>query len=714
MTRRTIVGAALALVAAAAIPLGLPHSVSASGYNTLVISPLPIAQPGALAASQVVDLCVQPEQVVGSTATHVSGIVWLAMDSGLFTSPSKPGGTATVGVTPLTTTPQSFDTANFPSTCSFTGGTATTKFAIPVVYTAAAIPPANGRDVIVAGDASTDFTGGPTNVECTSGVCDSGTYVYSPVTAYVFNQSPIAATGTLTAGQVDNTLTVTANDSTGNPVPGAYLDLSLTSTGSSGGTAEAFNEISNPPSFRHLTNSAQRVGATNAGTVAITYTAANPLPASGIDTITAQNHPTETVENSTSYTYATSTAPPSNPYTAVPPFRVCDTRPAQPGIAANQCNTGAGSGPIASGATRVIAVGGLSGDGVPASGVTAVVVNLTGIAPSASTFLTLYPDGTTKPRTSNLNPLKGGTVANLVEVGVSSAGKLDLFNTTNTGSINVALDVEGYVSATSPGFYNAAAAPVRICDTRHSGPGISANQCNTLGTSPIAGGATLTFKVNPPAPGSAVTAVVFNLTGIGPTKNTVLTAFTGSRPTASNLNINGGTATALSNRVIVPVTCAGGNCTVSIWNSVGSINIAVDIDGWFTATGTSFTAMPSPARVCDTRFGNVNDQGCAKALVAAGAARMLNITITNIDGIPSNATAIVANVTAVNATTGTFITVFPGPSTQGVPTASDINDASSGAVPSLVVVGVGSDGTINLFNDVGSVNLIVDVLGYYS
>jgi hypothetical protein len=74
----------------------------------------------------------------------------------------------------------------------------------------------------------------------------------------------------------------------------------------------------------------------------------------------------------------------------------------------------------------------------------------------------------------------------------------------------------------------------------------------------------------------------------------------------------------------------------------------------------------------------------------------------------------VANVTAVNATTGTFITVFPGPSTQGVPTASDINDASSGAVPSLVVVGVGSDGTINLFNDVGSVNLIVDVLGYYS
>ena len=32
----------------------------------------------------------------------------------------------------------------------------------------------------------------------------------------------------------------------------------------------------------------------------------------------------------------------------------------------------------------------------------------------------------------------------------------------------------------------------------------------------------------------------------------------------------------------------------------------------------------------------------------------------------------------------------------------------------LVVVEVGSDGTIKLFNDVGSVNLIIDVLGYYS
>ena len=60
-------------------------------------------------------------------------------------------------------------------------------------------------------------------------------------------------------------------------------------------------------------------------------------------------------------------------------------------------------------------------------------------------------------------------------------------------------------------------------------------------------GATLTFNVNgsgSPVPGSGVSAVVFNLTAIGPTKRTVLTAFAGgtTRPTASNVNIAGGTS----------------------------------------------------------------------------------------------------------------------------------------------------------------------------
>ena len=414
----------------------------------------------------------------------------------------------------------------------------------------------------------------------------------------------------------------------------------------------------------------------------------------------------------------TPSAAASGAYTAVTPYRVCDTRPAGRGIAANQCNdgsTGAGSGPIGQGTTRVVTVDGFGS--LPASGVSAVVVNLTAVAPTKGTFLTVFEDGIAhRPGTSNLNPAAGAVLANLVEVGVSAAGKIDVFN--DLGTINIVLDIEGYVAPASTGLYTSTA-PLRICDTRARGSGIAGNRCNTHGLSPIGPSATLTFPVSgmgSPVPGTGVSAVAFNLTAIAPTVPTVLTAFAGGGvlPTASNLNLKA--HAALPNRVIVPVTCASGSCTVSIWNSVGSVNIAVDIDGWFsTGSGAEFTALATPARVCDTLLGTAT---CARAPVGSG--QVLNTGVAGIDGIPPDTgdagspTAIVANVTAVAPTKGTFVTVYPGPVSQDRPGASDLNAGAGTVSTNLVVVGVGSDGTINLFNDAGTVNLIVDVLGYYS
>jgi DNA-binding beta-propeller fold protein YncE len=68
----------------------------------------------------------------------------------------------------------------------------------------------------------------------------------------------------------------------------------------------------------------------------------------------------------------------------------------------------------------------------------------------------------------------------------------------------------------------------------------------------------------------------------------------------------------------------------------------------------------------------------------------------------------------VNASASTYVTVFPGPTSPNHPGVSDINAGVGDTATNLVVVGVGSDGTINLYNNVGSVNLIVDVLGYYA
>ena len=194
----------------------------------------------------------------------------------------------------------------------------------------------------------------------------------------------------------------------------------------------------------------------------------------------------------------------SGAYTPVTPYRVCDTRPPGGAIAPNQCNdnsTGAGSGPITNGATRVITIDHFGP--VPPSGVTAVVVNVTAVDPTKNTYLSVNPDGvTTHPGTSNLNPNAGTVLANLVEVGVSTAGKIDVYN--NVGTTNVIVDVEGYVDSSPAGLYTPATTPARICDTRASGNGVIANPCDAHGLSPIGSGQTLTFPVN--AIGSPVPA----------------------------------------------------------------------------------------------------------------------------------------------------------------------------------------------------------------
>jgi hypothetical protein len=712
MPKRTLAVLGVAAFAGLALPFGLPSvahaSPSVASIASITLSPLPIAQPGTLAANTSIQMCVLPKDASGNPVGVGVG-VYLSFYSGLFTSPPVSTSTATTGTTPLTTTPTQFFTV---ASCSFTGGIS--QDAISVHYTSPnpTVPP-HGRDVIIAADSAADS--GTTGACPTSAgnLCNNGTYVYSPVTQYAFNPvQPIAPNGSLVAG-AQKIFDVIAEDSTGLAVPGAFLNLRLTSTASTPGSATGVNTFDNRLKVK-ITNSAQRFGASSAGSVAVTYTAS--AATSGVDSIIAQDRTTTpTFSASDTYTYGSVVAFSQAPYTAVTPIRVCDTRPAAPGIAPNQCNTGAGSGPILQNQARAVTV---TGGSVPPTA-TAIVVNLTSIAPTAATYLKVYPAGQPS-NTSNVNPGRGAVIASLVEVGIGTAGQIDIYN--NLGTVNVAVDVEGYVDSTSLGFFNTTV-PARICDTRGVGPGIASNQCNGGGGAhPIGPGGVLTFNVTSsgsPIPTSGVTAVVFNLTAIAPTTNTVLTAYPGpgSHPTASNLNINA--RATVPNRVIVPVQAGCTTaCVVHIWNSVGSVNVAVDVDGWFgSAAAAQFTSV-TPGRICDTRSNTSNAQGCVQGAVTAGGKLNINVTgINNVPGIGSAhfPTAVVINVTAVSPTSGTFVTVYPGPSTASRPNASDLNVTPGATLTNLVVVGVDpTTGTINLFNDLGSVNLVVDVYGYYS
>ncbi len=125
-------------------------------------------------------------------------------------------------------------------------------------------------------------------------------------------------------------------------------------------------------------------------------------------------------------------------FAALEPTRLLDTR------------VGNGSARVAVGANQTIELQVTGRGGVPASGVSSVVMNLTATAPSASGFVTAYPSGSARPTASNLNFSARQTIPNLVAVKVGDGGKVSITNS-SPGTVHLIADVAGYyLSADQP------------------------------------------------------------------------------------------------------------------------------------------------------------------------------------------------------------------------------------------------------------------------
>jgi hypothetical protein len=84
----------------------------------------------------------------------------------------------------------------------------------------------------------------------------------------------------------------------------------------------------------------------------------------------------------------------------------------------------------------------------PVSGVSAIVINVTVTNPTAPSYLTLWPDGTTRPLASDLNFVAGQTVPNLVVVKLGAPATFDVYNA--AGSTDVVIDLVGYYGTPQP------------------------------------------------------------------------------------------------------------------------------------------------------------------------------------------------------------------------------------------------------------------------
>ncbi len=104
-----------------------------------------------------------------------------------------------------------------------------------------------------------------------------------------------------------------------------------------------------------------------------------------------------------------------------------------------------------------------------------------------------------------------------------------------------------------------------------------------------------------------------------------------------------------------------------------------------------------------------------------GAGEVFEVTVHGENGdctgplaIPSDAVGVALNVTAVNATERSNIRIYPADLAE-VPTLSNLNvTAGAPATPNKVDVKLSPDGKIRVFNFAGSVNIFIDVVGYYT
>ncbi|SCF39013.1 Right handed beta helix region [Micromonospora viridifaciens] len=360
-------------------------------------------------------------------------------------------------------------------------------------------------------------------------------------------------------------------------------------------------------------------------------------------------------------------------YTAVAPTRLLDTRSA----------IGVGTTtPVAANSEVVLPIDSIGG--VAAADISAVVLNVTVTQPTASGFLTVYPDGTSLPSASNVNFVAKETVPNLVTVPMTN-GKIRIRNS-GSGTVHVVADLQGWYGAAGQGF--ATQTPKRVLDTRTGGGAFAPNSTRTLD---------LDLKVSPGA-----TAVVLNVTVTAPQANGVLKVFPYGSPVPTASNLNFVTGQTIPNLVIVPVT----GLKLSIHNqSSGSTHVIADLAGYFGSDGQLSYVPNGPLRIADSRD--------ATGLPNRGGAKPLQPRETVIVS-PStccvDAAAVVANLTVTKPTASGFLIAHPAAEVR--PSVSNVNFVAGETASNLAIVG--TQAGLSLYNSSsGTTHAIVDQAGIF-
>jgi len=358
--------------------------------------------------------------------------------------------------------------------------------------------------------------------------------------------------------------------------------------------------------------------------------------------------------------------------------------------------TGGYSTPMPAGGVRTVTAAGQAG--IPASGVSAVALTLTAVGAGSVGAVSVAPGDVATPSGAALVFNPGDSISNTALVALHADGTLHVLA---DHAVNLIIDVQGYFTAgpaTAPGGF-VAVSQARLADTRN-GTGVPAARVGTGAAVTVQAGG----MAGVPADASAVYAniTVLNQTAIG-----YLRTYAADQPAPSTGALDfDDSATAQS--VAIPLS-PDGQFKVLV-GAGGPVDLAIDIQGYFTAAATSATFTPATVHLLDTRVAPVR---------TLAANSVTKLTVAGVSGIPAVADglgAVAMNLRTVHAAgaAGGYLRLWPSDRTE--PATSNVNYTADNVYRTdLAIVAPAADGSINVRNGGSApVDLVIDVEGWFA
>lgn len=335
--------------------------------------------------------------------------------------------------------------------------------------------------------------------------------------------------------------------------------------------------------------------------------------------------------------------------------------------------------------------------GVPTTGVTAVLLNVTLTDAQGPGFVQVFPTGmATVGSSSNIGVEHAGqTIPNMVIAPLGVGGSVSIYT---QGGGHLIADVFGYFVAsgsTADGRYVHARAS-RLFDSRSA----------VSGKLPAGGSVRIPVTGRNDIPIDEAAAVVLNVTATQATDAGYVQVLPSDTAIGGYSNLNVATDQTIPNLVVVPL---GADGSVTVFSERGT-HVVVDIFGYFTnaaaaeSTDGLFVTL-GPTRLMDTRGAAMPLPGSVTDVAPLGRA-----------GIPtSGVAAVFGNLTATDSAGTGFVQIMSGSAPDPVPGRwSNLNiERPHQTISNAAIADLGGGDALSFYASTAT-HLIFDASGYFT